>query len=246
MKLYKSILAYDGTEFQGFQRQNQSIRTVQGELEAGLRKIGWKGESILAAGRTDSGVHARGQVVTFQMNWKHDQEALLRALNASLPGDMVVTSVETADDDFHPRFCATSRRYRYSLLIAPIRDPLRERYAWRIWPGLEVDDLNQIGSHFQGHHDFGAFGSAPIEGGHTRREVMQLVWSGKANRQWVDIQADAFLYHMVRRLVGAILEVGNRRRSLEELQASLADPGLIWESGLAPAQGLCLEEVRYD
>jgi tRNA pseudouridine38-40 synthase len=246
MKLYKSILAYDGTDFHGFQRQSQSVRTVQGELEAGLRKIGWQGESILAAGRTDGGVHARGQVVTFQMNWDHGEATLQRALNASLPADMAITSVETAGDDFHPRFSATSRRYRYSLLLAPLRDPLRERYAWQIWPGLEVDDLNQIGSHLVGRHDFGAFGTAPIEGGHTKREIMQLAWSQEGDRQWVDITADAFLYHMVRRLVSAILEVGEGRRGLEELQTSLVDPSLHWETGLAPAHGLCLEEVRYD
>lgn len=246
MKLYKSILAYDGTDFHGFQRQQESVRTVQGELEAGLRKIGWQGESIVAAGRTDSGVHARGQVVAFQMDWAHEEHVLRRALNASLPSDMAVSSVEAAADDFHPRFSATSRLYRYTLLIAPIRDPLRERYAWRVWPRPKVADLNQIGAEFLGRHDFGAFGSAPIEGGHTYRQISQLAWSQEADRQWIDIRADAFLYHMVRRLVGATLEVVSGKKTLAELKASIADPGLRWESGLAPAHGLCLEEVGYE
>jgi tRNA pseudouridine38-40 synthase len=246
MKLYKSILAYDGTDFHGFQRQQETVRTVQGELEAGLRKIGWQGESIMAAGRTDSGVHARGQVVTFQMDWGHGQNVLRRALNASLPADMAVSSVEVAADDFHPRFSATSRLYCYHLIVAPLRDPLRERYAWRVWPRLHVDNLNQIGAAFLGRRDFGAFGTAPIEGGHTIRQVSELVWSEEGDHQWVDIRADAFLYHMVRRVVAAILEVAYRKRELEELQASIEDPDLRWESGLAPARGLCLEEVGYD
>jgi tRNA pseudouridine38-40 synthase len=246
MKLYKSILAYDGTDFHGFQRQLETVRTVQGELETGLRKIGWQGESILAAGRTDSGVHARGQVVAFKMAWDHGQEVLQRAVNASLPADMAVSSIEVAADDFHPRFSATSRCYRYSLFMAALRDPLRERYAWRVWPRLTADVLNQIGAEFLGRHDFGAFGTAPIEGGHTQRHVMELVWSQEGDRRWVDIRADAFLYHMVRRVVGATLDVAYGKRELEELQASIADPGLRWESGLAPAHGLCLEDVRYD
>lgn len=246
MKLYKSILSYDGTDFFGFQRQDPSVRTVQAELESGLREIGWEGESILAAGRTDRGVHARGQVIAFQMEWRHGQEVLQRALNASLPGDMAVRSVEVAPQDFHPRFSATSRRYRYTLLADPLRDPLRERYAWRIWPPLKVADLNRIGEHFMGRHDFGAFGSAPIEGGHTRREIKELAWSESDDLQWVNIEADAFLYHMVRRLVGAMVEVINGQRLQEELVASLENPESRWESGLAPAHGLCLEEVRYE
>ena len=246
MKLYKSILTYDGTDFHGFQRQHPSVRTVQAEVETGLREIGWEGDSILAAGRTDRGVHARGQVMAFQMEWKHGQDVLQRALNASLPGDLAVRSVEIAPDDFHPRFSATSRRYRYTLLNVPIRDPLRERFAWRVWPSMSIADLNRIGMCMVGRHDFGAFGSAPIEGGHTRREIKQLAWSDKDDQQWVDIEADAFLYHMVRRIVGASLEVANGQRSLEELQSALENPEQRWESGLAPAHGLCLEEVRYD
>lgn len=246
MKLYKSILAYDGSDFHGFQRQKEAVRTVQGELEAGLRKIGWQDDSILAAGRTDSGVHARGQVVAFRMDWNHGADVLLRALNASLPADMAVSSVEVAADGFHPRFSATSRLYRYSLLISPLRDPLRERYAWRVWPRLNLDELNQIGAEFLGRRDFGAFGSAPIEGGHTQRHVTRVTWSEEGDRHWVDIRADAFLYHMVRRVVGATLDVAYGNRELAELQASLANANLRWESGLAPARGLCLEEVGYD
>ncbi|MGD8604177.1 MAG: hypothetical protein PVF49_06335, partial [Anaerolineales bacterium] len=174
------------------------------------------------------------------------RDVLQRALNASLPSDMAVSSIEDAADDFHPRFSATSRLYRYSLLVAPLREPLRERYAWRIWPRLAMDDLNQIGAEFMGRHDFGAFGTAPIEGGHTRRQITELHWSADGDDQWVDIRADAFLYHMVRRMVGAMLEVAYGKRDLAQLQASIANPNQRWESGLAPARGLCLEEVGYD
>ena len=121
----KLLLAYDGTHFFGFQRQGQA-RTVQLEVEAALRQLDWQGRTILSAGRTDSGVHASGQVIAFDLEWAHGPEELGRAMNANLPEDVAVKAVEVAAADFHPRFDATARCYRYQVLFAPQRDPLRE------------------------------------------------------------------------------------------------------------------------
>ena len=120
MARYKLILAYDGTSFQGSQRQ-VNRRTVQGELEKALRKLGWAGKSVILAGRTDTGVHATGQVAAFDMEWTHSDEQLLKALNATLPADLAIKNLCEAKANFHPRFDATAREYRYRLFCEPIR-----------------------------------------------------------------------------------------------------------------------------
>ena len=143
MARYQVILAYDGTEFVGFQRQAQGkkSRTVQAAIETALRQIGWQGRAILAAGRTDTGVHAAGQVVAFDLDWSHGEQALLAALNANLPPDVAAQAAFERRADFHPRYDALSRSYRYSIFCRPLRDPLRERYAWRVWPAPELERL---------------------------------------------------------------------------------------------------------
>src|SRR5512142_2393325 len=125
MERYKVILAYDGTHFFGFQRQGET-RTVQLEVEAALRRLNWQGKTILSAGRTDSGVHATGHVIAFDLQWAHSLQQLGRALNANLPEDVAVKAVELAAADFHPRYDARSRCYRYQVLFAPARDPLHD------------------------------------------------------------------------------------------------------------------------
>ncbi len=155
MARYQIILAYDGTGFLGSQRQASS-RTVQVELEKALRKIGWQGKSVLLAGRTDTGTHASGQVAAFDLDWSHGASRLQQALNSHLPDDMAVHQVCLAAEDFHPRFDAASRTYRYRLFCSGTRDPLRERYAWRVWPA--VSDLRPLAGFWPGTHDFRLFG----------------------------------------------------------------------------------------
>src|SRR5512137_332993 len=133
MARYQIIVAYDGTGFFGSQRQGRT-RTVQSEIEKALREIGWNGRSILLAGRTDSGVHASGQVAAFDLDWAHSSRQLQKALNANLPADMAVRSVNLVHDPFHPRLHPVSRRYQSRLFRQQIRDPLRERFSWRVWP----------------------------------------------------------------------------------------------------------------
>jgi tRNA pseudouridine38-40 synthase len=242
---YKSIVAYDGTAYRGFQRQTEGTPTVQGSLEAGLADIGWQGESLLAAGRTDAGVHAAGQVIAFDLDWDHPDEALTAALNSSLPGDIAIWHTQQAEPGFHPRFDARLRRYRYRLIVRPTRDPLRERYAWRVWTAPELSLMQPLAAALAGSHDFAAFGQAPISGGHTVRTVHQVAWRRHGDELLFEIAADAFLQHMVRRLVAASLAVGSGRVDLAEVEALIDRPDLRWEGRLAPPQGLCLMEVRY-
>jgi tRNA pseudouridine38-40 synthase len=244
MLIYKSNITYDGTEFQGFQSQ-RDVRTVQDELEEGLRKIGWQGSRINAAGRTDRGVHARGQVISFEMDWPHGVESLTKALNANLPPDVAIWKTEEAEEGFHPRFSARSRRYSYSIFCSQYRDPLQERYAWRVWPAPELSLMQEAGTILLGEYDFAAFGRAPIPGGHTIRTIFQADWQQSAHGMRLDITANAFLYHMVRRLAAMMVAVGSGRFLCSEAAALLENPETRWQGVLAPANGLCLEEVSY-
>jgi len=241
MERYQIIFSYDGTGFYGSQRQG-SARTVQSELEKALRRIGWTGRSVLLAGRTDTGVHASGQVAAFDLDWGHGLDDLRKALNVNLPPDMAVRSVAVAGADFHPRFDAVSRRYRYRLFCASERDPLRERYTWRVWPS--VADLRPLAELWPGTHDFAAFGSPPRAGGSTVRTVHAAAWKKTGDEWTFVINADAFLYRMVRRLVFVQVAVGQGRLSFEEVEQSLAGRRKLL-AGLAPPNGLTLMEVRY-
>ncbi len=246
MERYQIILAYDGTGFLGSQRQATTRRTVQVELEKALRALGWSGLTVFLAGRTDTGVHASGQVAAFDFEWQHSLEDLNNALNANLPADMAVREVVLAADNFHPRFDATSRRYRYRLFCQSVRDPLRERYAWRVWP--PVSDLRPLAKIWPGRHDFAAFGTPPRRGGSSLRSVFSAEWQLQADEWSFEIQADAFLYRMVRRLVFVQVAVGQGRLPAQALaQALQRKPGVhSLPPGLAPPNGLTLVEVRYD
>lgn len=240
---YKARLLYNGSAFAGFQRQLKR-RTVQGELEKGLRQLGWTGQSILAAGRTDAGVHARGQVVSFHLDWKHTLEDLANAINYYTPQDMAVGSVAEVSEDFHPRYDAKNRHYRYSLICQPFRDPLREGWAWRVWPPPELEKMNEAARLLIGSHDFAAFGSATSDSGVTVREVFSAVWEQAGDTFQFDIIANAFLYHMVRRITLALVTVGQGEVP-EQMIADAVHTGQLSLTGLAPPAGLVLEEVLY-
>ena len=249
MARYQVILAYDGTGFAGSQRQAKS-RTVQGELEKALRKLGWSGRSVLLAGRTDTGVHATGQVASFDLNWQHADGDLLRAMNANLPADVAARDVRIALPEFHPRFDATSRRYRYRLFCEPVRDPLREKSAWRVWPEIGSGALQEVAELFVGQHDFAAYGTPPRAGSSTARTVMNSFWKQVDDEWHYEVQANAFLYRMVRRLVFVQVTVAQGKISVEAVADSLAGQAEGPErselpSGLAPAHGLTLVEVTY-
>ncbi len=243
MARYKVILAYEGTAFSGMQRQANS-RSVQSVFEDALRSLGWKQKSILAAGRTDAGVHASGQVIAFDLDWRHSPEALLKALNAELPQDVAAKSVSLAPDDFHPRYDAKARKYEYCIFCLPLRDPLRERYAWRVWPPLQVRRLKAAAKLLRGEHDFAAFGSPPKKGGSTVRKVLRAEWRQEEDEFVFTVKANAFLYHMARRMVGLQVKVGQGLLEPEVVRNMLEDKNNKVRE-LAPAHGLTLVEVEY-
>jgi tRNA pseudouridine38-40 synthase len=249
MERYQIILAYNGARFLGSQRQANS-RTVQGVLEIALQKLGWVGRSALMAGRTDTGVHASGQVASFDLDWQHTEDALLRALNANLPSDVAVREVRKTSLDFHPRFDATSRRYRYRLFCQPVRDPLREDFAWRIRREFDGDLLGEVAPAFIGQHDFLAYGTPPRTGSSTMRIVMKSEWQQHKDEWHYEVQANAFLYRMVRRMVFVQVAVAQGKISIDDVAHSLAGQvetplGSDLPAGLAPADGLTLVEVIY-
>ena len=251
MARYQLTLSYDGTDFFGSQRQ-ANPRTVQGEFENALRELGWNGRAIILSGRTDTGVHATGQVVSFDLEWAHTDEELVRALNSKLPKDMAVRDAKVTHAKFHPRFDATSRRYRYRLFCQPLRDPFRERFAWRVLSKFDMNALANTPKLFLGTHDFSAFGSATTPKGTTMRTVTKVEWTQTEKDEWqFEVQADAFLYRMVRRLVFVQVAVAQGKIPVEAVAGSLekqapAGKRSVLPSGLAPAHGLTLVEVKYE
>ncbi len=244
MARYQLILAYDGTDYFGFQRQGET-RTVQGVVENALRELGWQEESLLFAGRTDTGVHANGQVLSFQLNWQHKDSDLVNALNARLPKDIAVRNISKVKAEFHPRYDATSRSYVYHIYQAQDRNPLLDRFAWRVWPLLNGGTLAKTSEIFIGKHDFAAFGRPMKPGSTTTREVFESQWI-KTTEGWeYIISANAFLYHMVRRLVYVQVEAARSNLPLETLRDGFTHPNLL-NPGLAPAHGLSLDHVGYE
>lgn len=240
---YKLILAYDGTNYAGMQRQRTG-NSIQDQVENALRRIGWDGRSISMAGRTDSGVHAEGQVISFDLDWKHGSDVLLRAINAFLPGDIAGRSLTIAPEDFHPRYNATARFYRYSLYCDLVRHPARDRYAWRIWPAPDLDRMNAAAAYLAGEHDFRAFGKALKKDATTTRVMHAACWYKTGDGFAMDIEANAFLYHMVRRIVYHLVHIGLGDLNIDIIKQGL-ETGTTGIVRLAPAHGLSLVSVKY-
>lgn len=242
---YRATVEYDGTEFEGFQRQAPGHRTVQGELEKALGRIGWGGTTLWAAGRTDSGVHARGQVIAFDHDWRHTSDALVRALNAQLPSDVSVRGAVEAEADFHPRYWARGRAYVYTVYQGPQRAALSDRYAWHVAETLDATALAAAARHLIGRQDFATFGTDPDEGTNTVRTVQRAEWAADGATWRFHIQADAFLFRMVRSLVGALVRVGRGVLTADRFVALIEARDRSQCPPIAPARGLCLDEVLY-
>jgi len=218
---------------------------VQEALEKALKQITQTPASVLAAGRTDAGVHAEGQVIAFDTPWRHALADLTRAMNAVLPPDVAVRDVAQVGPDFHPRFDAVSRRYRYTVYNAPERSPLARRTSLH-WPRpLDRAAMEKATAFIVGEHDFAAFGR-PTQGDVTVRRVVEARWTAHGPWLCFEIEANAFLYRMVRSIIGTLLEVGQVKLSPADFAAILASCDRSQAGQTAPAHGLCLMEVKYE
>lgn len=240
---YRATVEYDGSDFLGFQYQARG-RTVQGELERAIEKVTQQKVRIVGAGRTDAGVHALGQVIAFNVVWRHSAQDLQRALNAMLPMDIALRDCSVVHFGFHPRYDALWRQYRYVVWNEPVRSPLWQRYAYHVPEPLDVAAMQRASQYLIGSHDFAAFGKAP-RGDNTVRRVLQAEWIAEGKRLIFEITADAFLRHMVRRIVGTLLQIGRGQRALEEIALLVQGGARRLTTPPAPAQGLCLVKIGY-
>ena len=240
-------LEYDGSEFQGWQLQPR-LRSVQGEIEAAVLKVTQGAARVIGAGRTDAGVHARGQGAHFYTPSRLGPAALRKALNAVLPEDVAVLASREVPPGFHARHDAISKLYVYSVLNRAAPSPGRRRTSWHIRSRLDLDAIQRAAGLLVGEHDFGAFrgahGGVP-ERELTRRTLDRLEVSRAGDRVELRAEGRSFLRHMVRNLAGTLVDVGLRRTTPADVAQILASRDRARAGPTAPAHGLCLEAVRY-
>lgn len=246
MPRIKCIVSYDGTGFSGYQVQ-PGKRTVQGELEKAIEKLN-KGKSIRvsASGRTDAGVHARGQVIHFDTTLEIEPARWLIALNSLLPDEIAVHSVDIARPDFHARFDAVGKEYRYFLLPSKHRDPFQRNYAHQFQYELDLDAMREAAMKLLGTHDFTSFCSAKTEVEDRVRTLKKIDFFEENGLLVFRFIGDGFLYNMVRILVGTLLEVGTGRRAADSMLQLLEDQDRTKAGKTAPGHGLYLWKVFYD
>lgn len=211
MRNFKGILAYDGTQYAGWQVQPEQS-TIQGRLESALLKITDESIRVLSSGRTDSGVHARGQVISFRTESHLAADVLCRAMNAQTPFDIFLRNLEVVSDTFHPIRDAISKHYRYLIQPGPVHDPLALRYAWTFPTPLDLPVMKLAAQRLIGEHDFASFEAAGGDRQTSVRHVTELTLESyvqhEAETIQIDIRANGFLYNMVRNIVGSLVNVG--------------------------------------
>lgn len=237
------IVEYDGSEFVGWQKQ-AGRRSVQGCLEEALARITGTPVRIVGAGRTDSGVHAAGQVAHFDTQIERPTTEVVRSLNAVLSRDVAVRNLDAVPAHFHARYSATSRRYSYRLLTTATRSPLERWRSWHTGP-LDEARMAAAAKALVGAHDFGQMGRALTPGGTTVRHVTALDMVSLGDTVRLEVEANAFLRHQVRRMVGLLVAVGRGAIPVALVGAAVAVREPLPPYRRAPAQGLCLERVTY-
>lgn len=244
MPVVRLDLSYDGSGFHGFARQPE-VRTVQGELEAALKRILGVDHETTGAGRTDRGVHARHQVVTFAVEELPDLERLRRSLDGLLGGEVSVWSAVEAEEGFDARFSPTRRTYRYFIDPRPAADPLVRTWVWHLGRSLDVEAMSRAAVAFVGEHDFASF-CRRRAGATTVREVLEAGWSQAGPRVMFEVSARAFCHQMVRSLVGLCVDVGLGRVKGEAVPEVIAARHRQAVGTVAPPHGLVLWEVGFE
>ena len=248
---FRATVEYDGTAYFGFQRQRRGPNrvgvSIQEELEEALGRLAGHPVRVTGAGRTDTGVHALGQVIGFTIEWpqRRGDAALLRALNATLPPDIALSTLAEAPPGFHPRFDARRRTYEYRVLNVPVRRPLLRQRAWHVVVTLDEAQMNAAAVLLVGTRDFATFGRPPV-GDNAVRTVYSASWRREGEMLVFRVGANAFLYRMVRSLVGSLRKVGDGSWSVDDFAAALAARDRQRSASAAPAHGLYLVSVEYD
>jgi tRNA pseudouridine38-40 synthase len=251
MTTFKITLAYDGTDFVGWQRQAAGT-SIQGLLEGALRDLDGRDVRVTGAGRTDAGVHALGQVAAFTLERVIAPSGLVRALNARLPRAVRVFAAAEVAASFHPRFDACAKHYRYRIWNAEVMSPFERRHAWHVACALDVDAMARAARLLVGRHDFTAFRASRSETQTSERVLLQAdvtavdsAASGPGGRLIAcDITGDGFLRHMVRNIVGTLVEIGRGRRPVEWMASVLASRDRACAGPTAPPEGLFLVRVE--
>ena len=264
MRTLKITLAYDGTRFVGWQRQAEGD-SIQGLVEDALAQFEGAPVMVHGAGRTDAGVHALGQVASASVSFTHSVDTVVRALNARLPGDVRVLEVADAAAEFHARFSATSKTYRYQLRTGGVGDPFTRAFTWQMPESLDVDAMRTAAGLLVGRHDFAAFQSTGTDTNSTVRTIFRseirgpdqaegspLLTTGSAPPTtgsaplMFEVTGDGFLRHMVRAIVGTLVEIGRGWRSVESMTQLLSGGTRAQAGATAPPHGLFLVRVDYD
>jgi tRNA pseudouridine38-40 synthase len=242
MQNIRLVIEYDGTDFCGYQRQ-PDVRTVQGELEIALESLTKSPVSVTAAGRTDAGVHAMGQVVNFYVSERYPLTAFQFGLNTKLPHDVRVIAADRVAEQFHARYDAIDRHYRYHI-TSRVR-AIGRRYVWFNETPLDIGDLRCASESLLGKHDFTSFCQSDADVKHHVCHVTGAEWSEREGDYVFDIFANRFLHNMVRIIVGTLFDVGRGRLTVDNFRDILKKRDRMSASATAPARGLVLVQVRY-
>jgi len=247
-RVLKLVLSYDGTDYVGWQRQANGV-SIQALVEEAIAPIEGRPVTVFGAGRTDAGVHALAQAASVVLESSIEPAACLRALNASLPADVRVRDASEAPAGFHARFSAKSKAYRYYIRSAAWVSPFERRYVWHVPTALDDEAMAAAAEALRGPHDFSAFQAAGSEVATTTRTILDLaltrVDESDGALVTIDVEADGFLRHMVRTIVGTLVEVGRGRRDPGEVGRILASGDRTQAGATAPPQGLFLMRVTY-
>jgi tRNA pseudouridine38-40 synthase len=250
VRTIRLTLQYDGTDYAGWQRQDNA-RSIQAIVEDAIAEIEGKPVTVMAAGRTDAGVHALAQVASVRLAHGIACDALVRALNARFPHDIRVTGAAEAEESFHARFDAVGKLYRYRLLLDPVASPFERRFVWHVARPLDLARLDLASAGLVGTHDFAAFQGSRSAVRTTVRTIVSAEWAIEPASPWssrvavFSIEGSGFLRHMVRTIVGTLLEVEGGRRPAEEIAGLLRARNRTRAGPTAPARGLVLAAVRY-
>ena len=246
MKNYKIILAYDGTRYNGWQKQGKTEHTRQEKLERILKEISGQETEVFGSGRTDMGTHATGQVMNFHMDWKGSAESLLDAFNAKLPEDIAGLSIEEKEPRFHSRLSAKAKHYSYSIWKSRKAPVFERKYVFRCEENLDIDAMKAAAAAFIGTHDFKSFCANKRMKKSTVRTIYDIVFEETEEKLTLHFYGNGFLYQMVRILTGTLIEAGEGKRNASEM-GEILQAGKREAAGFtAPSRGLFLREVYYE